>query len=252
MGRDKPIQTTSSGDLMVSYWNHFDSISFADLKESDIEGKILVYGLTAEGLSNPISTPMGVMYPHEVQAHLIQTVSTGVQIQQSYYFEFLETVLLLIVLLGILVAVYKLPTVYSAITCLGIVGVQVGGSFYVWSSSLVLFDIFWSSISSIVVFGHASFNQYYTTYQLKEQIKKQFQKYLSPDMVEELQKDPSKLRLGGERKEMTFMFMDICGFTPISEAYKNRDDPEGLVELINKFLDVQTKIILNNLSLIHI
>ena len=246
MGRDKPIQTTSSGDLMVSYWNHFDSISFADLKESDIEGKILVYGLTAEGLSNPISTPMGVMYPHEVQAHLIQTVSTGVQIQQSYYFEFLETVLLLIVLLGILVAVYKLPTVYSAITCLGIVGVQVGGSFYVWSSSLVLFDIFWSSISSIVVFGHASFNQYYTTYQLKEQIKKQFQKYLSPDMVEELQKDPSKLRLGGERKEMTFMFMDICGFTPISEAYKNRDDPEGLVELINKFLDVQTKIILNN------
>ena len=246
MGRDKPIQTTSSGDLMVSYWNQFNSISFADLKESDIQNKILVYGLTAEGLSNPISTPMGVMYPHEVQAHLIQTVSTGVQIQQSYYFEFLETVLLLIVLLGILVAVYKLPTAFSAITCLGIVGVQVGGSFYVWSSSLVLFDIFWSSIASIVVFGHASFNKYYKTYQEKMQIKKQFQKYLSPDMVEELQKDPSKLKLGGERREMTFMFMDICGFTPISEAYKNNDDPEGLVELINKFLDVQTKIILNN------
>ena len=246
MGRDKPIQTTSSGDLMVSYWNHFDSISFADLKESDIQNKILVYGLTAEGLSNPISTPMGVMYPHEVQAHLIQTVSTGVQIQQSYYFEFLETVLLAIVLLLILVSVYKLPTAFSAITCLGIVLVQVGGSFYVWSSSLVLFDIFWSSISSIVVFGHASFNKYYRTYQEKMQIKKQFQKYLSPDMVEELQKDPSKLKLGGERREMTFMFMDICGFTPISEAYKNRDDPEGLVELINKFLDVQTKIIINN------
>ncbi len=98
----------------------------------------------------------------------------------------------------------------------------------------------------MIVFGHASFNKYYKTYQLKEQIKKQFQKYLSPDMVEELQKDPSKLKLGGERKEMTFMFMDICGFTPISEAYKNNDDPEGLVELINKFLDVQTKIILNN------
>ena len=246
MGRDKPIQTTSSGDLMVSYWNHFDSISFADLKESDIQNKILVYGLTAEGLSNPISTPMGVMYPHEVQAHLIQTVSTGVQIQQSYYFEFLETVLLVIVLLLILVSVYKLPTAFSAITCLGIVVVQVGGSFYVWSSSLVLFDIFWSSISSIVVFGHDSFNKYYRTYQEKMQIKKQFQKYLSPDMVEELQKDPSKLKLGGERREMTFMFMDICGFTPISEAYKNRDDPEGLVELINKFLDVQTKIIINN------
>ena len=46
-------------------------------------------------------------------------------------------------------------------------------------------------------------------------------------MVEELQKDPSKFKLGGERKEMTFMFMDICGFTPISEHYKNNDDFEG-------------------------
>ena len=45
---------------------------------------------------------------------------------------------------------------------------------------------------------------------------------------------------------MSFMFMDICGFTPISEHYKNNDDPEGLVELVNKFLDLQTKIILNN------
>ena len=246
MGRDKPIQTTSSGDLMVSYWNHFDSISFADLKESDIQNKILVYGLTAEGLSNPISTPMGVMYPHEVQAHLIQTVSTGVQIQQSYYFEFLEVALLLIVLLGIWVSVYKLPTAVSAIASLGIVAIQVGGGFYLWSSSLVLFDIFYSSLASIVVFGHASFNKYYTTYQLKEQIKKQFKKYLSPEMVEELQKDPSKLKLGGQRKEMTFLFMDICGFTPVSEHYKNKNDPEGLVELINKYLDTMTKIILSH------
>ena len=246
MGRDKPIETTSSADLMISYWNDFESISFADLQDSDIEGKILVYGLTAEGLSNPVSTPMGVMYPHEVQAHLIQTVSSGVQILVSDFLEIVETFLLLIVLLVILVSVYKLPTAFSALVCLGVVGFQIGGGYYLWSSNLVLFDIFWSSLSSLMVFGHASFNQYYTTYQLKEQIKKQFQKYLSPDMVEELQKDPSKLKLGGERKEMTFMFMDICGFTPISEAYKNKDDPEGLVELINKFLDVQTKIIINN------
>ena len=246
MGRSKPIETTSTADVMISYWNQFDSISFADLKESDIENKILIYGLTAEGLSNPVSTPMGAMYPHEVQANQIQTFLTGVQIQQSYYFEFLEVALLLIVLLGIWVSVYKLPTTVSAIASLGIVAFQVGGGFYLWSSSLVLFDIFYSSLASVVVFGHASFNKYYITYQLKEQIKKQFKKYLSPEMVEELQKDPSKLKLGGERREMTFMFMDICGFTPISEAYKNKDDPEGLVELINKFLDVQTKIILNN------
>ena len=61
-----------------------------------------------------------------------------------------------------------------------------------------------------------------------------------------LVKDPSKLKLGGERKEMSFLFMDIVGFTPISEYYKNKDDPEGLVELINEFLNEVSNIILSN------
>jgi len=246
IGKQDPIETTPTSDVMISYWYDFNRVSAADLSSTDLMNKILVWGLTAEGLNNPSSTPMGAKYPHEVQASHIQTVWQGVQIQQSYYLEFLEVVLLVSVLLLILGVVYNVPTSLSAIASLGIVGLQLGGGYYLWISDLVLFDTFWSSMSSLIVFGHASFNKYYVTYQLKEQIKKQFQKYLSPEMVEELQKDPSKLKLGGERKEMTFMFMDICGFTPISEAYKNKDDPEGLVELINKFLDVQTKIIINN------
>jgi len=246
MGREKPIVTTPTSDVMISYWHHFDRISASDLPQSELNNKILIWGLTAEGLNNPVSTPVGVMYPHEVQASILQTVLQEVRIQQSYYLELLEIVLLVSVLLLILLMVYKLPTALAAIVSLTFVGVQVGVGYYVWISQLVLFDTFFSSISSLLVFGHASFNQYYTTYQLKEQIRKQFQKYLSPDMVDQLAENPELLRLGGERKEMTFMFMDICGFTPISEAYKNKDDPEGLVDLINKFLDVQTKIILNN------
>ena len=65
-----------------------------------------------------------------------------------------------------------------------------------------------------------------------------------------LQKDPSKLVLGGDRREMSFLFMDIIGFTPISEYYKNKDDPEGLVKLVNEFLDDMTKILLNNGAMI--
>ena len=246
MGREKPIVTTPTSDVMISYWHHFDRISASDLPQSELNNKILIWGLTAEGLNNPVSTPVGVMYPHEVQASILQTVLQEVRIQQSYYLELLEIVLLVSVLLLILLMVYKLPTALAAIVSLLFVSIQVGVGYYVWISQLVLFDTFFSSISSLLVFGHASFNQYYTTYQLKEQIRKQFQKYLSPDMVDQLAENPELLRLGGERKEMTFMFMDICGFTPISEAYKNKDDPEGLVDLINKFLDVQTKIILNN------
>ena len=65
-------------------------------------------------------------------------------------------------------------------------------------------------------------------------------------MIEELQKDPSKLRLGGDRKELSFLFADIVGFTPISEAYMKNDDPEGLVLLINRFLDGMTKVVIEN------
>jgi adenylate cyclase len=61
-----------------------------------------------------------------------------------------------------------------------------------------------------------------------------------------LVKDPSKLKLGGERKEMSFLFMDIVGFTPISEYYKNKDDPEGLVEVINDYLNRMSKVVLDN------
>ena len=63
-------------------------------------------------------------------------------------------------------------------------------------------------------------------------------------MVRKLQKDPSLLKLGGERRDMTFLFCDIRGFTPISETYK--ENPEGLVELINRFLTNQTDIILRH------
>ena len=243
IGRLPPLTTKPNADFNIAFWNQFERVSVTDELPSD---KILIWGLTASGLSNPVSTPMGAMYPHEVQANLIQTVLTGFQIQRFYYLEFLEIFLVLFSSLIILAMVYKLPTVLSGIGSLGVVGLQAYTGYYVWIENLILLDVFYSSVASLLVFGHASFNKYFTTYQLKEQIKKQFQKYLSPDMVEELQKDPSKLKLGGDRREMSFMFMDIIGFTPISEHYMHQDDPEGLVELINKFLDMQTKIILNN------
>ena len=63
-------------------------------------------------------------------------------------------------------------------------------------------------------------------------------------MVKKLQKDPSLLKLGGETKQMTFLFSDIRGFTPISEKYKG--NPEGLTKLINRFLTRMTDVIIKN------
>jgi adenylate cyclase len=88
------------------------------------------------------------------------------------------------------------------------------------------------------------FNRFVKEFFQKQQIKKQFGTYLSPAMVERLQRNPELLRLGGETKTLTFMFSDIRGFTPISEKYKG--NPEGLTKLINRFLTRMTNIVINN------
>ena len=127
----------------------------------------------------------------------------------------------------------------------GIVGAGYS-ALYAWNEIGVLVDMSFALITFVLVFSHSSFNNFYIQFKLKQQIKGQFGTYLSPDMVDMLVKDPSLMRLGGDRKDMTFLFADIVGFTPISEAYMKKDDPEGLVELINLFLDRLTKIILKN------
>ena len=79
----------------------------------------------------------------------------------------------------------------------------------------------------------AVFGRFIIEFKAKQLIKKQFEHYLDPRQVAILQKNPEMLKLGGDRKEMSFLFSDIVGFTPISEHFKNNDDPEGLCELIN-------------------
>ena len=243
MGKLDKMSTTPNSNIQIAYWNNFKRISFG---EPMPDGQMYIIGLSAGGLVNPVPTPMGAMYPHDVQANLIQTVVSGVQIQRHFLLEQLEILVLIISTLCILFMVYRLPTYLSGILSLAMIGGIVATGLYYWYTALVLIDVLYTALASLLVFGHASFNKYYVTYKLKEMIKGQFKTYLSPDMVDKLAEDPSLLKLGGERRNMTFFFMDIVGFTPISEHYKNNNDPEGLVELINNFLDRTSNIILNN------
>ena len=69
-------------------------------------------------------------------------------------------------------------------------------------------------------------------------VRSAFGHYLSPAIVELLAENPDRLTLGGERREMTFLFCDIRGFTAISERFGQ--DPEGLTRLINRYLTPMT------------
>jgi adenylate cyclase len=88
------------------------------------------------------------------------------------------------------------------------------------------------------------FNRFVKEFTLKQQIKKQFEHYLAPAMVKKLQKNPDLLKLGGDTRELTILFSDIRGFTPISEQYKT--DPQGLTKLINRYMTPMTDIVMRN------
>ena len=241
LGRQDPITTQPTAELPIAFWHEFEQISILDPMP---EGKVLIFGVTAEGYSNPVATPMGAMYPHEIQAQQIYTLMSGVEILRPDYTRFIELLMILLACTGILIAVYRLGTVWACVVSITLLGASPALGYYAWTTNYFFLDIIWPTVAGIVVFAQSSFNKYYTTYKLKEQIKKQFGTYLSPAMVQKLQDDPTLLKLGGETRYMTFLFCDIRGFTPISEQYKT--NPQGLTELVNRFLSPMTDIIMNN------
>jgi adenylate cyclase len=85
-----------------------------------------------------------------------------------------------------------------------------------------------------------SFLQYQLEGRQHRFIRKAFKHYMSPEVIEAIVRDPSKLRLGGERRELTIFFSDIQGFTGISE----RLPPDQLVQFLNRFLGEMSNIIL--------
>ena len=241
----EPIKTDPTGSIWINFSNQFSQIDYSD-PLPNLQGQTVIVGVTAEGIQPILSTPKGPAYPHQIQASALQTIMNGDSITRPQIADLVEIVLIALTGLGIILAVYYLPVWLSAFAFAGFVlGAWLAADF-AWTNSNFLIDWTFALLLSIILFAQSSFNNFYVQFKLRQQIKKQFGTYLSPDMVAMLQKDPSLLKLGGERREMTFLFMDIVGFTPISEHYKEQDDPEGLVELVNQFLDKMTKIILAN------
>ena len=242
-----PIVTLPKGDAYIRYNNTFEEVEYVDINSlPNMGGKFVIVGVTAEGIANPVPTPRGNMYPQHIQAHMLQNFIDGSNIQRNQLSSLIELLCALCGMILIAIAVYKLPLLWTAPISLLILGGEAYGSVWLYQNKLQLVDATFPVLSGFLIFTQSAFNNFYKQYKLRQQIKGQFGTYISPDYVDMLVKDPSLMKLGGERKEMSFMFADIVGFTPISEKYMKADDPEGLVELINSFLDKMTKIVLKN------
>ena len=239
------IHTDQHARIWLRWNKDFPTISSTD-DLSAVMGKVVVIGLTAEGLATTIASPLGTQYAHTPIAVSVETIINGDNIQRTDLADAYELLYLLICGLLLIIASRFLHYYFVAGAIILLGAGTVYGATFAYQNYLLLFDFSWPVVTTTLVGLHAVFNRFVREFKLKQQIRKQFETYLDPRQVAILQKHPERLKLGGERREMSFLFMDIVGFTPISEYYKNNNDPEGLVAVINDYLNRMTKIVLAN------
>ena len=213
-----------------------------DIPREGIEGKIVIVGLVAEGLTQPVATPFGPADTHEINAKMLETIIAGTSIKRLDVADLIEIVsffmfgLILLLVVPIVSVKWTVPVLIFIFSGAAYAGI------YSFTTHRLLFDLAYPLGAGLLIYVQLMFNNFAREFRLKQQIKKQFGTYLSPDMVSILQKKPELLKLGGETKNLTIMFSDIRGFTPISEQYKT--DPQGLTTLINRFLTPMTNLIM--------
>jgi adenylate cyclase len=238
------IKTDANSRIWLRWNKDYETISASEEDFSKFEGKTVIIGMSAEGLAGIIATPIGERYGYELTASTLDTVLEGKNIERIDVSFLLELVASFVLGIILILITRFLPYWIIGIKLLSWYIAAVWLSHYFFTTHLMLVDVSWIIITMTIVGFHSVFNRFILEFKLKQQIRKQFEHYLEPKMVKKLQQNPDLLKLGGETKELTFLFCDIRGFTPISEKYQT--NPQGLTVVINKFLTPMTDIIMKN------
>ena len=231
-----PVDTDSLGRKWISWVDTPQTT----LKEMNVESTFVFVGFTAKGISPQLATPVGLLEPHKIQAALSESMLLDSPQIPEYR---LLAELFILILSGLLTA---LSINYLGVTK-GVVSFLVllplmGYFEYYFVTNNLLIDFTWSIISMTLIATQQFYLNFRTQYKLRQQIKKQFEHYLDPRQVKQLQDDPSSLKLGGDRRRCTFLFTDVRGFTSLSE----RLEPEEVTEIMNKALTIQADAVKRN------
>ncbi|HEU0146443.1 MAG TPA: adenylate/guanylate cyclase domain-containing protein [Bradyrhizobium sp.] len=242
------IATDGNGQIWVHYANHDPSIyvSAIDVLEGrvapeKIANKLILIGPSAIGLNDIKTTPVYPAMPGvEVHAQVLESVLTGSILTRPYWgiaIEFGGAVLL-----GLLVIAFAPQLGAVTLVAVGAVfaTMLMGLSWYFYTQHRLLIDFTYPLLSTTAVYLTLIFANFVREQEQRRQMRSVFGQYLSPVLVEQLAQSPPTL--GGEEREITVMFSDVRGFTTISESYKH--DPQGLTQLMNRFLTPLTNAII--------
>jgi len=226
-----PVKTDSLGRKWISWVDTPQT----NLKEMDVAGKFVFVGVTANGIMPQIATPTGLLEPHKIQAAL----SESILIENSPHipdWHLAAEILIFGIFVSLTWLVINYLSITKGVSIVGILLLTTGflGAFSVQKGFLI--DFSWTFVSEVITSTISFYLNYQKQYKLRQQIKKQFEHYLDPRQVKQLQINPDLLKLGGEKKEATFLFTDVRGFTSLSE----RLEPEEVTSIMNKALTIQS------------
>jgi adenylate cyclase len=236
-----PITTDNLGRVWIDWSQESHSVSAVKLPK-DLAGAIVIVGPTAAGVSNPVGTSKGFVFPHEVQASMIGTMINGVAIQRPAWADDVEVYALMV--LGLLLLFLTRWTYVGLASGIISLAVLYPVSKYLYTTDLWLVDITALACGLVVVLLHAYGVKFVSEFLQKQQIKKQFGSYVNPTIVEKLQKNPELIKLGGERKELSIVMTDLRGFTTLGESFG--DDVEGLTQIMNDYMTALSIPVLKN------
>lgn len=235
------VPTDNEGRVWIDWAATPREYSYMKLPES-FDGGIVIVGLSAAGLVNPVSTAKGEVWPQYLQGAVIGTMMTQSNIQRPGWAEQVE--ILAIALVGILL-LFLTRWTYVGLTATIMFSVgSVFASYYSYASFLYLFDTTAFTVGVVLVALHAYGVKFVSEFLQKSQIKKQFGSYVNPVIVERLQKDPSFIKLGGEKRDLTVIMSDMRNFTGLGETYG--DDVVAFTNTMNRYMTAIAEPILRN------
>ncbi|TCJ11799.1 adenylate/guanylate cyclase domain-containing protein [Parasulfuritortus cantonensis] len=235
------VPTNASGQVWVHYtrpvagryipaWKVFAG----QVPAAQLEGHVLLVGTSAQGLMDLRFSPLGGLIPGvESHAQAIEEILLGSHLSRPNWAPGLE--MLGILFGGLLVGFIGLSAgaILSAAAAMVTITVTGAASWYAYAEHGLLLDPVTPALVLLVIFILASIHHHATAERRQRWVKRAFSRYVSPNLVSYLVDNPNHLELGGVRRECSFIFTDLAGFTNLMEKL----DPAEAVALLNDYLD---------------
>jgi adenylate cyclase len=240
------IPTDETGQLLINYRGPpkaFAQISISDILRGRVpkgtfRDRIVLVGAAAMGTHDLHSAPVSPLFPGvEIQATVIDNILAGdfmAKPKWSRIFDLLAIVLLC-ALMG--VALPHLSAVAGVVFAGGLFVLHVLAASWLFTHHRVWLNMVYPLLALVIAYTALTVYRYVTEERERKRIKSVFRHYAAPLVIEEMLKDPQRLHLGGEEKELTVLFSDLWGFTGYSERYA----PQEMVGFLSEYFDAMTQ-----------